>query len=144
MESNKNKKSVKFQGDMLNFCDFIQVFLFTTNHHLNRAALTTRPRRLSPPTPVFTCPSYASTVHPYPLFICDDIALPTHLLSTSFLPRLGVRLVLLYCCLDLPASIIVNYIVLVRHVQKPDVASVFVSLTLLFTYMTNSHTDIFE
>ena len=35
MENNKNKKSVKFQGDMLNFCDFFQVFVFTTNHHLN-------------------------------------------------------------------------------------------------------------
>ena len=35
MENNKNKKSVKFQGDMLNFCDFIQVFVFTRNHHLN-------------------------------------------------------------------------------------------------------------
>ena len=35
MENNKNKKSVKFQGDMLNFCDFIQVYVFTTNHHLN-------------------------------------------------------------------------------------------------------------
>ena len=35
VENNKNKKSVKFQGDMLNFCDFIQVFVFTTNHHLN-------------------------------------------------------------------------------------------------------------
>ena len=34
VENNKNKKSVKFQGDMLNFCDFIQVFVFTTNHHL--------------------------------------------------------------------------------------------------------------
>ena len=34
MENNKNKKSVKFQGDMLNFCDFIQVFVFTKNHHL--------------------------------------------------------------------------------------------------------------
>ena len=34
MENNKNKKSVKFQGDMLNFCDFIQVFVFTTNYHL--------------------------------------------------------------------------------------------------------------
>ena len=34
MENNKNKKSVKFQGDMLNFCDLIQVFVFTTNHHL--------------------------------------------------------------------------------------------------------------
>ena len=35
MENNKNKKSVKFQGGMLNFCDFIQVFVFTRNHHLN-------------------------------------------------------------------------------------------------------------
>ena len=35
MENNKNKKSVKFQGEMLNFCDFIQVFVFTRNHHLN-------------------------------------------------------------------------------------------------------------
>ena len=34
MENNKNKKSVKFQGDMLNLCDFIQVFVFTRNHHL--------------------------------------------------------------------------------------------------------------
>ena len=34
MENDKNKKSVKFQGDMLNFYDFIQVFVFTTNHHL--------------------------------------------------------------------------------------------------------------
>ena len=34
MENNKNKKSVKFQGDVLNFCDFIQVFVFTRNHHL--------------------------------------------------------------------------------------------------------------
>ena len=34
MENNKNKKSVKFQGDMLNFCDFIQAFVFTRNHHL--------------------------------------------------------------------------------------------------------------
>ena len=36
MENNKNKKSVKFQGDMLNFCDFIQVFVFTPNHHLKK------------------------------------------------------------------------------------------------------------
>ena len=35
MENNKNKKSVKFLRDMLNFCDFIQVFVFTRNHHLN-------------------------------------------------------------------------------------------------------------
>ena len=35
MENNKNKKSVKFQGDILNFCDFIQIFVFTPNHHLN-------------------------------------------------------------------------------------------------------------
>ena len=33
MENNKNKKSVKFQGDMLNFC-IIQVFVFTRNHLL--------------------------------------------------------------------------------------------------------------
>ena len=38
MENNKNKKSVKFQGDMLNFCDFIQVFIFTRNHHLKDSA----------------------------------------------------------------------------------------------------------
>ena len=37
MENNKNKKSVKLQGDMLNFYDFIQVFVFTTNHHLKVA-----------------------------------------------------------------------------------------------------------
>ena len=37
MENDKNKKSVKFQGDMLIFCDFIQVFVFTTNHHLKVA-----------------------------------------------------------------------------------------------------------
>ena len=38
MENNKNKKSVKFQGDMLNRYDFIQVFVFTTNHHLKTNA----------------------------------------------------------------------------------------------------------
>ena len=38
VENNKNKKSVKFQGDMLNFCDFIQVFVFTRNHHLKNYA----------------------------------------------------------------------------------------------------------
>ena len=27
-------KSIKFQRDMLKFCDFIQVYVFTTNHHL--------------------------------------------------------------------------------------------------------------
>ena len=35
VENNKNKKSVKFQGHMLNSYDFITVYLFTTNHHLN-------------------------------------------------------------------------------------------------------------
>ena len=39
MENNKNKKSVKFQADMLNFCDFIQVFVFTRNHHLKQIQL---------------------------------------------------------------------------------------------------------
>ena len=37
MENNKNNKSVKFQGDMFNFCDFIQVYVFTTNLHLKRS-----------------------------------------------------------------------------------------------------------
>ena len=27
---------MKFQGDILNFYDFIQVFVLTTNHHLNK------------------------------------------------------------------------------------------------------------
>ena len=40
MENSKNKKSVKFQGDMLNLCDFIQVFVFTTNHHLKCAIVS--------------------------------------------------------------------------------------------------------
>ena len=44
MENNKNKKSMKFQGDMLNFCDFIQVFVFTRNHHLK---FTDRPNMIS-------------------------------------------------------------------------------------------------
>ena len=34
VENIKNNKSVKFQGDTLNFYDFIQVYVFTTNHHL--------------------------------------------------------------------------------------------------------------
>ena len=38
MENNKNKKSVKFQGGMLYFYDFIQVFVLTTNHHLKTGA----------------------------------------------------------------------------------------------------------
>ena len=36
MENNKNKKSVKFQRDLLNYCDFIQVFVFTSYHHLKK------------------------------------------------------------------------------------------------------------
>ena len=43
MENNKNKKSVKFQGDMLNICDFIQVFVFTRNHHLKAGCLEVGP-----------------------------------------------------------------------------------------------------
>ena len=39
VENNKNKKSIKFQGDRLNFYDFIQVCVFTTNHHLNLTIL---------------------------------------------------------------------------------------------------------
>ena len=34
VETNKNKKSVKLKGNMLNVYDFIQVYVFTTNHHL--------------------------------------------------------------------------------------------------------------
>ena len=51
--------------------------------HFNRAALIIRQRRLSPPTPVFTHTSHASTVHLYPLFDFDDIVFPTLLQSTS-------------------------------------------------------------
>ena len=38
VENNDNKKSVKFQGHMLNFCGFIQVNVFSTNHHLKMGA----------------------------------------------------------------------------------------------------------
>ena len=62
MENNKNKKSVKFQGDNLNFYDFIQVFVFTTNHHLNRGqTLRGDSARLSPISHqcvMYLCPSY--------------------------------------------------------------------------------------
>ena len=47
MENNKNKKSVKFQGDVLNFCDFIHVFVFTTNHHLKAASVPYEKRQMS-------------------------------------------------------------------------------------------------
>ena len=43
MENNKNKKSVKLQGETLNFYDFIQVFVFTRNHHLNVALAPENP-----------------------------------------------------------------------------------------------------
>ena len=39
VENNKNKKSVKFQGDMLNFCDFIQVYVLSSNHHLKQSSV---------------------------------------------------------------------------------------------------------
>ena len=32
VENNKNMKSLKFQRDMFNIWDFIQVFVYTTNH----------------------------------------------------------------------------------------------------------------
>ena len=58
MENNKNKKSVKFQGDTLNFCDFIQVFVFTRNHHLKRKT-TNKPnpvvRGMRIHVPVYSC-----------------------------------------------------------------------------------------
>ena len=53
MENNKNKKSVKFQGDTLNFCDFIQVFVFTPNHHLKEFQHST-PRRVFSTSEVLT------------------------------------------------------------------------------------------
>ena len=40
VENNKNKKSVKFLGHLLNFCDFIQVYVFSTNHHLKVVIIT--------------------------------------------------------------------------------------------------------
>ena len=46
VENNKNKKSVKFQRYTLIFCDFIQVFVFTTNHHLKRVLLDPNPSPL--------------------------------------------------------------------------------------------------
>ena len=35
--------SENFQGDMLNFCDFIQVYVFTSNHHLNSWVCKNKP-----------------------------------------------------------------------------------------------------
>ena len=46
MENNKNKKSVKFQGDMSNYCDFIQVFVFTSYHHLKITEFWMPPLRI--------------------------------------------------------------------------------------------------
>ena len=34
LENDNNKKSIKFQEDMLIFYDLIQVFVFTKNYHL--------------------------------------------------------------------------------------------------------------
>ena len=53
MENNKNKKSMKFQGDMFNFCDFIQVFVFTRNHHLNTPELVRMPGDAGSPKYVY-------------------------------------------------------------------------------------------
>ena len=33
VENNKNKESLKYQGDMIKFYDLIQVFVLSTNHH---------------------------------------------------------------------------------------------------------------
>ena len=65
MENNKNKKSVKFQGDMLIFCDFIQVFVFTGNHHLNeivnpRTRVKINIHPLRPPTRVSSKANFRS------------------------------------------------------------------------------------
>ena len=61
MENNKNKKSVKFQGDMLNFCDFIQVFVFTRNHHLKRNSFAS----------TFKSKLHLLLVYPSTWYICD-------------------------------------------------------------------------
>ena len=34
VENNKNKKSANFQGDTIILYGFIQIFVYTTNHHL--------------------------------------------------------------------------------------------------------------
>ena len=36
---------------MLNFCDFIQVFVFTTNHHLKHTGSSTPSREMQAPAP---------------------------------------------------------------------------------------------
>ena len=43
VENNKNMKSIKLQGDMSIFLDFIQVFVYTTNNHF--ICLWLRPSR---------------------------------------------------------------------------------------------------
>ena len=53
MENNKNKKSVKFQGDMSNFYDFIQVFVFTRNHHLKDFSFSSMGGHLAHPSGIF-------------------------------------------------------------------------------------------
>ena len=72
MENNKNKKSVKFQGDTLNFCDFIQVFVFTPNHHLNglwalRAVLI---KKLTIGKSIKPCTGIELDVSHVPVFLC--------------------------------------------------------------------------
>ena len=58
VENNKNKKSVKFQGDMLNFYDFIQVFVFTRNHHLNLKMFGSKGCHCKVPCTLFTMFTY--------------------------------------------------------------------------------------
>ena len=54
VENNKTKKSVKFRGDMLFFCDFIQVYVFTTNHHLKPPVIYYWPFQGGSPVVIFT------------------------------------------------------------------------------------------
>ena len=56
--------SVKFQGDTLIFCEFIQVFVFTTNHPLKISNVLKR--LLSIPTFHFPPDTYMVTTPEYP------------------------------------------------------------------------------
>ena len=74
MENNKNKKSVKFQGDMLNFCDFIQVFVFTRNHHLKEVKHyeSKSPCTFDPPPNSTIPPTFAQALHiQMKLYMCS-------------------------------------------------------------------------
>ena len=62
VENNKNKKSVKFQGDMLNHCNFIQVFVFTTNRHLKLKKNTPKSNNFYPVPAASTAVSFPTII----------------------------------------------------------------------------------